>query len=162
MTGGCAMIRLGIAGTLAAALIALGIWGAVLTYYAWIPCDGDDYVPACLATMDRPPHAEVLTAFWGIALVLALAAALVPRTHSPRVLGIGAAILVLLMSPWMEYIVMLVIAGGHHDVPPGAGYPMSLTFTVAGILVGTGVLVDVRRNRRSHQQHAPTAVPVSV
>jgi hypothetical protein len=59
------------------------------------------------------------------------------------------------MSPWVEYIVMLVIAGGHHDVPPGAGYPMSLTFTVAGILVGTGVLFGARRNRHSDQQPAP-------
>jgi hypothetical protein len=149
------MIRRGIAGTLAAALITLGIWAAVLTYHAWIPCDGDDRVPACLATMDSPPHAEALAAFWGIALVLALAAALVARTRSPRVFGLLAAILVLLMSPWVEYIVMLVIAGGHHDVPPGAGYPMSLTFTVAGILVGTGVLLDARRNRHSDQQPAP-------
>lgn len=95
--------------------------------------------------MDRPSHIRALAALWLVALGLTVCAVLALRTVMARALGFSALGLVLVMNGGTDYVILLGIAGGHHDFPPGTGYPMALAFIVAGILVAGGVVTDASR-----------------
>lgn len=144
--------RLVLSGVLAASLGAVGIRGAILTHQAWLPCSAGSSVEACTAAMDDPEHLTALAPLWGLALALAITAALVVRTRPARALGISAAALVLIMNSVTEYALALGFVGGHHDVPPGTGYGQATAWILAGILVGTGALAD---GRTPHAAVAP-------
>lgn len=137
-------VRRGIVIVCSAGLIVAGIIGIMATYGAWAPCMPDMTTELCLATMDSPEHLPVLGRMWMISLGLTVAASVAAR-GTARMFSVGAATLVLLMNPPVEYTIWLAVYDGHWDFPPGYGYTEAAAFALAGVLVFVGLIVSRAR-----------------
>ena len=117
-----------------AILLTFGVAGILFTHHAWLACESWDSTTRCFQATQSPGHFAMLSTLWLIAAVLTAVLIFASR-GAAMLFALGAAVVVGIMNPILEWALWVGLLGNHGEHSPGTGYTMSAALILAGILV---------------------------